>query len=397
MADRLVADGWVTSPVVEKAFRAVPRHLFVPDGTLLEDAYAADLAPIAKKDSDGTNISSVSAAWLQARMIAQAGIEPGMRVLEIGSGGYNAALLSEATGSDGLVVTMDIDPEITAKASGYLDAAGYADRITVVTADGENGVPDHGPYDAIIVTAGAWDIPPAWQRQLADKGTLVLPLRMNMITRSLGFRRVSDHWQSMSAEICGFVPFQGIGARPEPLVRIPDPDGGHVELRFDQNAPDNPRLLDGALASEPVTRWSGVTIANATTFADLHLWFAGFLPGFCKVAASEDSSLGAKKAVKNWFPYGGILGDSFACQVMRNTGQPGDGEWEFGAGAYGPHAADAADAFLAEVRAWDQHGRDLPGDAFTYWPAGSVPERAELTSVFPKMHGALSISWLAAR
>jgi Protein-L-isoaspartate(D-aspartate) O-methyltransferase (PCMT) len=98
MSDQLVAEGWITSRHVEAAFRAVPRHLFTPPGTLLETAYHGHSAPVAKKGADGVNLSSVSAPWLQAKMIAQAGIEPGMRVMEIGSGGYNAALLAEITG-----------------------------------------------------------------------------------------------------------------------------------------------------------------------------------------------------------------------------------------------------------------------------------------------------------
>jgi len=55
-------------------------------------------------------------------MIREAGVQAGMRVLEIGSGGYNAALLAEVAGLDGHVVTMDIDPEVTAWATAALDA-----------------------------------------------------------------------------------------------------------------------------------------------------------------------------------------------------------------------------------------------------------------------------------
>src|SRR5262245_30244124 len=98
MADRLVADGWISSPEAEAAFRVVPRHLFVPDGTSLAEAYCADHSVVTKVGPGGASMSTVSAPWLQARMIAQAGIAPGMRVLEIGSGGYNAALLAEITG-----------------------------------------------------------------------------------------------------------------------------------------------------------------------------------------------------------------------------------------------------------------------------------------------------------
>jgi protein-L-isoaspartate(D-aspartate) O-methyltransferase len=144
----------------------VPRHLFVPPGTSLAVAYDADTSPISKT-VDGVSLSSVSAPWVQALMIGQAGIRPGMRVLEIGSGGYNAALLAEIVVRSGLVVTIDIDPDVTSRASTVLDAAGYGNRVIVATADGELGSPQRAPFDAVITTVGAWDIPPAWTSQLA--------------------------------------------------------------------------------------------------------------------------------------------------------------------------------------------------------------------------------------
>jgi len=398
MADRLLAQGWISSPAVEAAFRAVPRHLFVPTGTPLDMAYATDAAPVAKTSPDGVNLSTVSAPWLQARMIAQAGIEPGMRVLEIGSGGYNAALLAEVTGRDGLVVTVDIDPDITAFASVALKAAGYGDRVRVVTADGEHGYQDDAPYDAIIVTVQAWDIPPAWTGQLVPGGTLVVPLRMNLVGRSLAFRRESDRrLASLSAELCGFVPMQGTGAHQEHSFRVPDPGGGHVTLRFDQSLPDAPSQLEGALASGPVTEWSGVTIPNATSFEDLHLWLASFLPGFCKVGAGKGTALASLGVSRGWFPYGAAHGDSFCYQASRRLGGDGQIEFEFGAGGYGPRAANVAAAFNDQVRHWDASGRDLPGDAFAFWPAGTeIPDMPGPVSVFPKAHGTVTVSWADA-
>lgn len=110
---------------VETAFPTVLRHLFAP-GTTLE----------------------------------QAGLRPGMQVLEIGSGGYNAALMAELVGEGGEVTTVDIDPEVADRARSCLTEAGYS-RVTLVLADAEGGVPERAPYDRILVTAGAWDIPPA--------------------------------------------------------------------------------------------------------------------------------------------------------------------------------------------------------------------------------------------
>ena len=61
-----------------------------------------------------------------------------------------------------------------------------------MTGDGEHGAPGQGPFDAIIATAGAWDIPPSWTAQLADGGTLVVPLRMNGVTRVILSFRVTQ-------------------------------------------------------------------------------------------------------------------------------------------------------------------------------------------------------------
>src|SRR6266545_3018216 len=124
LVDKLVADKKITSPVVERAFRTVPRHLFVPEGTSLEVAYNDADSVTIKRASDGVPISTTSAPFIQARMIEQAGLGPGMSVLEIGGGGYNAALLAEVVGRSGRVVSVDIDQDVIDLARGRLAATG---------------------------------------------------------------------------------------------------------------------------------------------------------------------------------------------------------------------------------------------------------------------------------
>jgi protein-L-isoaspartate(D-aspartate) O-methyltransferase len=397
MTDRLVADGWITSPHVEAAFRAVPRHLFVPDGTPLDKAYNAERAVITKRDADGASMSSVSAPWLQAKMIAQAGIAPGMRVLEVGSGGYNAALLAEVTGPQGRVVSMDIDPEVTARARSCLEAARYGPRVTVMTGDGEHGVPEHAPYDAIVVTVGTWDLPPSWGDQLAGDGVMAVPLLMNTFTRSLALRRAGDHWASTSAQLCGFVAMRGLGGREPRRVQVRAPGGGRVTLRFDETAPPVPGLLDGALSAGPASAWSGVTIGRQVGFEDLHLWLAAFLPGFCRIDGADVSALPAGEAGKTWFGFGGTDDGSFSVLALRPTGVAG-AEYEFGARAYGPSAQAAADALADQVTAWDACGRALAGDAFAYWPADvpMTPPPGRHVGVFRKRHGTVTVAWAPA-
>jgi len=137
-----------------------------------------------------------------AGVIANVGIGPGMRVLEIGcDGGYSAALLAAATGPGGRVVTIDHDRAITDRTSAYLQVAGFSGRVTVLAGDGEHGAPEHAPYDAIIALNGAWDIPAAWIAQLRDGGILVVPADTRGTAWSLAFRKANGHLVSVSYNI----------------------------------------------------------------------------------------------------------------------------------------------------------------------------------------------------
>src|SRR5690349_9324275 len=116
VVDELCADGNISSPEIEAVMRKVPRHEFTPTDTPLTKAYDTYAAVITKTDEHGVQLSSVSAPQIQAMMLEQAQVKPGMRVLEIGSGGLNAAYLAELVGEDGEVVTVDIDPVVTDRA-----------------------------------------------------------------------------------------------------------------------------------------------------------------------------------------------------------------------------------------------------------------------------------------
>ncbi|WP_284740308.1 methyltransferase, FxLD system [Amycolatopsis sp. RTGN1] len=393
LVDTLLANKMITSPLVARAFRTVPRHLFVAEGTPLDVTYNVDNSVAIKRDPDGVIISSISAAYIQARMIEQATLDQGMSVLEIGSGGFNAALLAEIVGPDGRVVSVDIDSEVTDRARALLDATGYGNQVDVVLADAENPLPGlDESFDAILVTAGAWDLAPAWLEHLSEGGTIVVPLRMNGITRVIGFRREGDHLVSGSSEVAGFVPMQGEGARDERVFLLHDRNGHHVKLRFEGDVPAGLDLLDGVLATERTEAWSGVTIKHGVSFVDLHLWLAVFLPGFCKLAVDEGTDLAAER--KGWFPFGAVHGDSFAYLAVRPLLEGGGAE--FGARAYGTHGEAAATAMVDQIQAWDHQARDRE-PTFAYWPTGSDrPEFGKDTAVLVKTHGVATISWSPA-
>ncbi len=152
-------------PHVVKAFKRVPRELFVPP-EYREYAYADTALPIGR----GQTISQPSVV---AEMLTLADLGPGLRVLEIGTGsGYTAALTYEITRAP--VYTVERDPYLARQAEERLRALGYED-IHVFVRDGTLGLPEHAPYDRIIVHAAAPSVPPPMVEQLAEGGVLVLP------------------------------------------------------------------------------------------------------------------------------------------------------------------------------------------------------------------------------
>ncbi|MEV5575010.1 methyltransferase domain-containing protein [Spirillospora sp. NPDC052269] len=117
--------------------------------------------------------SSSSQPSLMVEMIEMLELEPGMRVLEIGTGtGYNAALLAYLLGGDN-VVSVEIDEDVAAHARAALDRAGYP--VRVITGSGKDGYAPAAPYDRIMVTAAAHTVPYAWVEQTRPGGRLLVP------------------------------------------------------------------------------------------------------------------------------------------------------------------------------------------------------------------------------
>ncbi|WP_158889084.1 methyltransferase, FxLD system [Amycolatopsis anabasis] len=381
--------GAIRSDRVAEVFRAVHRDWFTR-GASLEEVYSATAAVHMKRDEQGVAISTVSAPELQAFMLEQADIQPGMTALEIGSGGVNAAMMSWLAGPEGQVTTVDIDPEVTDRASRLLDAAGYA-RVNVVCADAENGAAEYAPFDRIIVTVGAWDIPPAWIDQLAPGGRIVVPLRMRGLTRSLALEREGDRLVSRSAMICGFVKMQGVGANREQLLPL---RGEKVGLRFDDGWPgEQAPALDGVLDTPRAEVWSGVTVGGRESFDTLQLWLATVFPGFGRLRADPDQRAVLVDEGHQWFDLAAVDGGSVAYVTTRRAGP---GISEFGAHAFGPNAAVLAEAMAEQVRIWDREQRRGPGPSFAVWPADTPDERLSEGLVIDKRHHRITVSWPAA-
>jgi len=151
--------------------RPLPRH--AAELIYSNQALATTLAP------DGLPTSSSSMPALMMRMLKHLGVAEGMRVLEIGTGtGYNAALLARLAGEGGLVVTVEINAGLVAKAQPRVTAAtappGFA-TVELACGDGGSGWPAGAPYDRIIATAGCGSVPDSWWDQLDGGGLVLMP------------------------------------------------------------------------------------------------------------------------------------------------------------------------------------------------------------------------------
>lgn len=296
LVDRMVREGVVRSAPVEAAFRSVPRHLFLP-GVPLDKVYSD--TSIATKTAGDQTISSSSQPSMMAIMLEQLDLQPGQQVMEVGAGtGYNAALLARMVGEHGRVVTIDIDDDIVAAARTNLAAAGYG-HVTVLCGDGGNGYARAGPYDRIIVTVGAEDIPPAWREQLGPGGRLVVPLGITPLDILSGhkllaaFDRIDGHLESRRLSHCRFVPLRGAfgvqGATP--LLLNP-----HSKIRLVAN---NAVVDAGSLATvlaEPYRDRDVGVVIQSYELHGLRMWLALHEPDFCDLL-TPDSRDGQAPAV----------------------------------------------------------------------------------------------------
>ena len=150
---------------VLRAMDEVPREHFVAPGSQ-EAAYGDHALPIACGQT-------ISQPYVVAYMTEQLALQPGHRVLEVGTGsGYQAAVLSRLVHE---VVSIERYRTLAEAARDRLGTLGF-NNVEVVVGDGLRGVPERAPYDRIIVTAAAEEVPQALVDQLADAGVLLLPL-----------------------------------------------------------------------------------------------------------------------------------------------------------------------------------------------------------------------------
>ncbi|MEU9446012.1 methyltransferase, FxLD system [Streptomyces sp. NPDC048304] len=395
LVDQLLVAGHVRTAAVETALRRVPRHAFAPE-VPVQTAYADDIIP-TRHTADGRISSSVSAPWLQAVMLESARLRPGHHVLEVGSGGYNAALIAELVGRTGQVTTVDIDPDVTDRAIRFLHATGY-DRVRVLTADAEQLPPEaipEGGFDAVIVTVDTWDLP--WIAMVAEGGRLVAPLRLHQYVWSIGFtKRDGALISEEPLTVCGFVPMQGAGAWDPNLRTIP---GCGIRLAFEDGTPMPVDQLAPAFDMAPSTVRTHVTVGGEEPFDSLTLFLAGALPGFCRLSVDPDRHTGLISPPPPHWPGAAVVRGTSLARLAHERiqdGESGEGLYEFVIHGYGPAGHLAATEMAERVQHWQRNHRAAPCPHVTVQRKDATGPTSAYTDglhVFHKKHTRITIEW----
>lgn len=193
----LLRDRGITDERMLAAMETIDRHLFVPE-PFTSRSYEDSALPIGKGQT-------ISQPYTVAVMTEALGVTPGSKVLEVGTGsGYQAAILAELGAR---VFTIERDLELLAAARKIFDRLGY--RIASKGGDGTVGWTEFAPFDGIIVTAGAPDVPQPLVQQLADGGRLVIPVGDLDIQTMVVLTRHGTHLDRREIRGFKFVPLIG--------------------------------------------------------------------------------------------------------------------------------------------------------------------------------------------
>ncbi len=197
VATQLEARG-ISDQRVLAAMRKVPRHLFVEEA-LQEQAYGDFPLPIG-------HAQTISQPYMVAEMTQLLEITPDDRVLEIGTGsGYQTAILAELASR---VYTIERIRELLIEAKRRLDQLEYF-NVVAKCSDGTDGWPEEGPFDAIIVTAGAPHVPEPLKQQLAIGGRLAVPVGDAYSQVLMKITRKEDRFIEIPTGGCRFVKLIG--------------------------------------------------------------------------------------------------------------------------------------------------------------------------------------------
>src|ERR1035437_961052 len=196
--DQLRGRGISNEPLLA-AMGRIPRELFVPQGAA-DRAYTDEALPIEAGQT-------ISQPYMVAAMTQLLEAQPGMRVLEIGTGsGYQAAVLA-AIGCD--VISIERHADLAEAARARLSELGLLRGVRIEVGDGSLGWPAAAPFEGIVVTAAAPSVPATLRSQLADGGRLVVPVGTPRSQELVGVMRLGNAFDERLFGGCVFMPLVG--------------------------------------------------------------------------------------------------------------------------------------------------------------------------------------------
>lgn len=361
-----LSDQRTLSPAVEAAFRATPRHGFIPRyrdwksnewQTVTPETLAQHLPLLYSNnaialfgDAESTP-STISQPSLVLHMLELLELSPGQRVLEVGAGsGWNAAMMGRLVAPGGHVYSVEIIPEMAQVAAENVAALGIG-NVSIVHGDGGAGYRSGAPYDRAIFTAGTYDLPTAFHEQLRDDALLLLVLKQATGGDTLLLlRKTGEHFTSLDAFPVGFVPMTGAhaltGQQPQPLAALPHWDElqsqevlrrpfwwggrGNAHLRLRTHG-----IRSFLAIVEPWFRTFTMEMADGSTQEVFGLWDA---EGRSMTIAVQDELITygnlathdrLRTWLRRWIDFGMPAADSFNLRIypIHMPIAPGDNEW----------------------------------------------------------------------
>jgi len=319
------------SEATVRAFLATPRHLFVRHyreraSKEWRDVNASNLTehlatlyadnPVTLFGDDDDNVAStISQPSFVLRMLDLLQVRPGHAVLELGAGSaWNAALIGRLVGPSGRVVTLEIIPDVAARAAATIAELDIA-NVHVVSADGGDGYAERAPYDRIIFTAGTYDLPRSLYEQIRPGGLMLVVIKDAGGGDNLFLlEKVDDHFESRYAMPCGFVQLTG-------KYKVDTLDPGPVDA-----LPQWSALKDKEVGlTEPSFR-AFKTAKTDGAAKEHHYWGLWDADSASLVLARDDEliSYGNAKAterllrlIHRWVDLGMPTASSFALRVFR--------------------------------------------------------------------------------
>ncbi len=284
---RLQARGDIVRPELADAFRAAPRHRFLPPQMPLEEVYRDAAVPLLRTDplgrTPGGLLSSSTMPGILGRMLEAAGTKAGHRVLQFGTGpGWFAGLIGAMVDESGSVLSLEIEEALIPQARRSLAGLGLS-RVSVRVDNGLLGAPEAAPLDQILITATADSVPGSWIAQLGPGGVVMVPLQVSpafgsypmvLLRRDRNTAGISGH------PVPGLARLRFVNLRAEAgaVGRSPGTTINRFLIRYREAGLPRDRL-DGALVWASLDHAGKLGVDDVGMSDSLQRWASAGMPG----------------------------------------------------------------------------------------------------------------------